>query len=100
MAEIVWTEPALIDLNIIAEYIAFDKESAAKTFVQKVLSEVELLSNFPKMGKVPQELNEETPYRELVISPCRIFYRESISQVFIVHIMRGEQLLKIRKLER
>ena len=30
MAQIKWTEPALDDLNEIAEYIALDKPSAAK----------------------------------------------------------------------
>jgi len=37
MAQIIWTEPALQDLNNIAEYIALDKVSAAKRLVQKVL---------------------------------------------------------------
>ncbi len=36
MAQIIWTEPALQDLNDIAEYIAFDKVSTAKHLVQKV----------------------------------------------------------------
>ncbi len=30
MAIIIWTEPALYDLNEIAEYIALDKKEAAK----------------------------------------------------------------------
>ncbi len=36
MAQIIWTEPALLDLNEIAEYIAIDKPSAAIRLVQKV----------------------------------------------------------------
>ena len=100
MAEVVWAEPALSDLNTIAEYIALDKPIAAGKFIEKVLSEVDLLANFPTMGKIPKELSKTTVYRELVIKPCRIFYRQTKSQVFIVHIMRGEQLLRVRSLER
>jgi len=36
MAQIIWTEPALSDLDAIAEYIALDKPSAAMKLVQKV----------------------------------------------------------------
>ncbi len=36
MAKVVWTEPALQDLDEIAEYIALDKLSAAKKLVEKV----------------------------------------------------------------
>ena len=31
MAEIIWTEPALADLDAIADYIALDKPDAAAT---------------------------------------------------------------------
>lgn len=40
MAQIKWTEPALGDLDEIAEYIALDKPSAAKKLVQDVFKAV------------------------------------------------------------
>ena len=100
MVEVIWAEPALSDLNAIAEYIALDKPIAARKFVQKVFDEVELIGSFPNMGKVPRELPNSTVYRELVIKPCRVFYRQTLNKAFIVHIMRGEQLLRVKKLER
>ena len=36
MARLIWTEPALNDLETIAEYIALDKPDAAKKYVQRV----------------------------------------------------------------
>jgi len=36
MAQVIWTEPALQDLNEIGEFIALDKISAANKLVQKV----------------------------------------------------------------
>jgi hypothetical protein len=36
MAEIIWTESALSDLDAIADYIALDKPEAAHSLVRKV----------------------------------------------------------------
>ncbi|WP_274011880.1 type II toxin-antitoxin system RelE/ParE family toxin, partial [Vibrio parahaemolyticus] len=47
MAEIIWTEPALSDLNDIAEYIALENIVAAKQLVQTIFSKVERLEAFP-----------------------------------------------------
>ena len=44
MAQIVWTEPALSDLDAIADYIALDNPGAAKALVQRIFRHVEQLS--------------------------------------------------------
>jgi len=93
MAQVIWTEPALDDLNEIAEYIALDKPSAAKLLVHKVFSKVRRLENFPKSGRKPPELSK-TRYREIIIPPCRIFYRIEEEQVFILYVMRSERKLR------
>lgn len=36
MAEIIWTEPALDELEVIAGYIALDKPGAANRLVKRV----------------------------------------------------------------
>ncbi len=93
MAQIKWTEPALNDLNEIAEYIALDKPSAAKKLVQEVFLSVKRLKDFPDSGKLPTELHG-TNYREIVIGPCRMFYRTENLQVFILYVMRSERQLR------
>ena len=93
MAEIVWTEPALLDLEEIAEYIALDKYTAAQKLVEKVFSTVERLELFPKSGRIPPEL-ENSRYRELIIEPCRVFYRIEDDYVYILYVMRGERELR------
>jgi len=92
MAKLVWTEPALIDLDEVAEYIALDNLSAAANYVQKVFDRVDRLATYPNTGKRPTEL-PRTPYREVVVPPCRIFYRVEKNTVFILHVMRSERLL-------
>lgn len=98
MAKIVWTEPAISDLNDIAEYIALDKVGAAKKLVQKVFSRVELLSDSPNSGRKPPELGESR-YREVVVGPFRIFYRSTGNEVIVLYVMRAERLLKNYVLE-
>lgn len=95
MAQVIWTEPALSDLNEIADYIALDKFSAAQRLIQKIFSSVERLEQFPESGRIPPEL-EHSRYREIIIGPCRIFYRSDNEQnkVYILYVMRGERQLR------
>lgn len=93
MAEIIWTQPALTDLNAIAEYIALQNLTAAKELVQKVFAKVERLEAFPESGRIPPEL-EHLNYREVVVSPCRVFYRYDGEKVYILFVMRMEQDLR------
>jgi len=93
MAQVIWTEPALLDLNAIAEYIALDKPSAAANVVEKVFSSTERLEKFPASGRNPPEL-KDSRYLEIVIAPCRIFYRIEGDKVYILYIMRSERALR------
>ena len=88
----------MLDLEEIAEYIALDNPPAARRYVRKVFSAVERLKRYPNSGKRPEEL-PSTPYRELVVPPCRVFYRVEEDAVFILYIMRSERLLRSFLLE-
>ena len=93
MARLIWTEPALADLEGITGYIALENTAAASRFVQKVFDRVERLSLYPKSGKRPPEL-AGTHYREVIVAPCRILYRVEKEDVFILYLMRSERLLR------
>jgi len=93
MAQLIWTEPALSDLDSIAEYIVLDKPSAAINLVQEVFSSVEKLEQFPEYGRKPPEL-KESRYLELIVNPCRIFYRIEGDKVYILHVLRSERELR------
>lgn len=93
MAEIVWTDPALEQLEEVAEYIALDKPEAASGLVKKVFSTVDRLAQFPKSGHIPPEMPNSI-YRELYVRPCRIFYRQEDDIVLIIHVMREERQLR------
>ncbi|WP_449447055.1 type II toxin-antitoxin system RelE/ParE family toxin [Thermomonas brevis] len=97
MAEIVWTEPALADLDAIADYIALEDPVAASEVVKRVFSHVEQLSDHPDSGSRPQELGRSR-YRQIVEPPCRVFYRHDGHNVFILHVIRSERLLRKSRL--
>lgn len=93
MAEITWSEPALADLDAIADYIALENPSAASELVRRVVDHVEQLAAHPDSGSRPQEL-KRSRYRQIVEPPCRVFYRHDGSKVFILYVMRSERLLR------
>ena len=93
MARLIWTEPAIADLEAIADYMALDKPDAAARYVQQVFATVERLARFPKSGVRVPEI-PHLPYRQVVVPPCRVFYRLEGKDILIVFVMRGEQRLR------
>ena len=100
MAQVIWTEPALSDLDAIADYIALDDPQAAQGLVQRVFRHVEQLVEQPESGSRPPEMRQSR-YRQIVETPCRVFYRYDGSRVFVLYVMRGEmRFRKTRLLKR
>lgn len=93
MAEIVWSDPALSDLDAIADFIALENPAAASALIQRVFTHIEQLADFPESGSYPPELGPSR-YRQIVEPPCRIFYRYHSKTIFILHVMRAERLLR------
>jgi len=98
MAEVVWTEPALQQLDAIAEYIALDKPPAAGKLVEAVFASTMRLEEFPQSGRTPPELPGSV-YREVLVPPCRIFYRQEDNRVLTLYVMREEQQLRTLMLD-
>ena len=48
---------------------------------------------FPESRRVPPEL-DYLSYREVVASPCRVFYKQEGNQVYILYVMREERDLR------
>lgn len=99
MAEVVWTEPALSDLDAIADYIALQDPSAASALVRRVYDHVGQLAAHPASGSRPRELGRSR-YRQIVEPPCRVFYREDGDRVLVLHVMRVERTLRRSRLAR
>ena len=93
MAQVIWTEPALNDLDAIADYIAVENPIAAGALVQRVFGHVDQLEAHPESGPRVPEL-KRSRYRQIVEPPCQVVYRFDGKKIFILHVMRSEQLLR------
>jgi plasmid stabilization system protein ParE len=92
--KIIWSQQARDDLRDIVAFIAADDPHIAESFGLRLISKVDLLAQFPQLGRiVPEERDENI--REIVLSPYRIIYRVmTIKQLIAVariwHGARGE----------
>ena len=92
MAEIVWAEPALSDLDAIADYNALDNPVAAAELVIRVLVHVGQLAEHPRSGSNLPELSGWR-YRQIIEPPCRVIYRQERNQVLILHVSEAKGCL-------
>jgi plasmid stabilization system protein ParE len=99
MAQVIWTEPALSDLDAIADYIALENPEAARRLVQRVFKHVDQLEDHPDSGSKPPELGRSR-YRQIIEHPCRVFYRHENDLVYILYVMRSERRLRRGKLKK
>ena len=97
MAEIIWMEPALSDLDAVADYIALENPAAASDLVKRVITHVDQLAKHPDSSGRPPELGRSR-YRQIVEPPCRVCYRFDGEKVLILHVMRTERILRKRRL--
>jgi len=93
MAEIIWSEPALGDLDAIADYIALEDPVAASALVKRIFGHVGQLADHPGSGSRPQELGRSR-YRQIVEPPCRVFYRYDGHKILVLYVMRSERVLR------
>jgi len=99
MAEVVWTEPALSDLDAIADYIALENPRAARKLVRRIFDHLEQLADHPESGSKPAEFRDWR-YRQIVEPPCRIFYRYGDGRIYVLHVTRSERKLVSSNLTR
>lgn len=95
MAEIIWSEPALADLDAIADYIALDNPDAAMELVRNVFAHVEQVADHPRSSPKLPELRGWR-YRQISEPPCRIIYRHDKQSVIILYVFRAERVLRTK----
>ena len=92
MASVIWTEPALKDLNNITEYISKDSEFYASKLTKKIFEITKKLASYPDIGKPVEEL-KPLPYKEILFKKYRIIYRATSSKVYIISVQHSSRLL-------
>ncbi len=97
MAEIIWTGPAKRDLEEIIGYIADDNPAAASRVAKRIITHTRQLRKHPLSGPCAPEVEGDS-IRQIVESPCRIFYKVAGEKVYILHVLRFERLFKVSRL--
>ncbi len=92
--KIVFSDPAIEDLENIVRFIARDNPPVAVHFGAKLIESVRNLAMFPRLGRVIPEQSDEN-VREIVFKSYRVFYRvNDDAQVVEIarfwHAARGE----------
>ena len=88
MAEVVWTETALSDLDAIAAYIAHDSPARAKQVIRNIFQAAEPLADFPEMGRIIPEIGENHR-REIFCYSYRLMYLLRDDKVYVQAIYHG-----------
>lgn len=98
-----WTEPAVLDLESVRDYIARDSEYYAAEFVGRILNAIENLCILPNMRRRVPEV-DDPEIREIIFKSYRIIYqldedKGELLVLAIIHAARDMSNIKPRPWE-
>ena len=90
--QIVFTRPAIADLEKLVAFISRDNPQAAERFGYAIIERAEKLNEFPFHGRVAPEFKIEN-IREIIHRPYRIVYqvREDQKLIEVLRVARGQR---------
>ena len=87
--KVILTPKAEEDLQEIFLYLAEFSLDAANAQADKILAKIDLLAQFPRLGRILPDYNN-TLFRELIVGPYLIaYYIVSDAQIDVLAIHRG-----------
>lgn len=94
MAELIWSERAISDVENVYDYIANDSPMYARLTSENIIGSVERLQSFPESGHHLPEF-PQLPYKEVIIGNFRVIYKydSGTDEVKIVTVVHGSRLL-------
>jgi toxin ParE1/3/4 len=91
MATLIWTEPAVADLEEIGQFIAKDNPAAAEKVGSKIIREAENVAAFPRLGRIVPEFGDPQ-IREVISQSYRVIYK--FDEEFTAEELALEQMYK------
>lgn len=92
MARIVWSKRGLNDFY---EHLSFIEKASlenAKQVAKIIMGKIDMLEDFPKMGRIVPEFAQEE-IRELIVYQYRVVYRiKNLDTVEVISIYHSKQL--------
>ena len=92
MAQVIWRDSALNDIEKLRLNIVQDSPGRAAEFVNRIFDAAEVLALFPRSGRLVPNL-ERPDLREIIVRPYRVIYRIDEDAVRIYGVRHGAQLL-------
>ena len=90
---LIWSPQAIEDIQSIAEFIARDSALYAESTVERIFQAPEKLIQFPKLGRVVPEKNDDS-IREIFVFQYRIIYEIMASEIHILTVVHGKRILE------
>jgi addiction module RelE/StbE family toxin len=90
---IVWSDPAVDDLEAAVEFVAKDSDAYARSLAQLAVDAAESLRRFPNRGhRLPDP--KLARFRELIIGSYRLVYLVDRKRVLIIAFLHGHRALR------
>lgn len=97
MAEVIWSDNALSDIEEIAAYIERDSLHYATLVTSGIFESANLIARFPRIGKKVPERNDPK-LREIQVPPYRVIYNIINNVATILTVVHSRR--NVRKLLR
>ncbi len=91
--KLIWSPQAIEDIQAIAEFIARDSATYADSTVERLFRAPERLTQFPKLGRIVPEKNEEY-IREIFVFQYRVIYEILTSEIHILTVVHGKRIIE------
>jgi toxin ParE1/3/4 len=85
IANVIWSESALNDLESIQQYLTEQAPRNAADFCLRLLQSTKKLEQFPDLGS-QLDINYDPPIRQIFFPPFRIIYQHQGAIVSIIRV--------------
>jgi len=90
---VVWSDPAVEDLEAAVEFIAKDSDAYARSLAQAAVDAADSLALFPNRGHRLRD-PKLSQFRELLIGSYRLIYLVETQRVLVVAVLHGHRSLR------
>ncbi len=90
--KIIWAEKGIKSFEYIVRYISNDSPYYASNFAKNILSAIEKLKTFPRIGRIVPEYSDQN-IQEIIYQNYRIVYKIGDKAAYILLIIHGAKNL-------
>ena len=91
--KLIWSPQAIEDIEAIAGYIARDSTFYAESTIERIFQAPERLIQFPKLGRIVPEKNDDS-IREMFVFQYRIIYEILASEIHVLTVVHGKRIIE------